>query len=256
MKTFLGFLFLFISNAMILGQENLSPNPSGDWIQKFQKSNQLTGITPSASIRRIDQEPDVSPVTSPTIPADTQSAGKLIEYANLIVEKFNQDKIEELPAVLVQEWEKHRDHLKYEYGKFVPSATILYATGKQMEKPMPFAVLVSSGFELGPPYSSNTKKKTLHSHLFILFSNGEVTVAGGYFPLMSEEYCCLLRKTSSGGLQYLTFSYKDWPEKGYEKPTPWIIWTKQGEVFCQELKHLKFEDYDTMSFFTGEPKLK
>jgi len=57
-------------------------------------------------------------------------------------------------------------------------------------------------------------------------------------------------------MQYLTFSYKDWPEKGYEKSTPWIIWTEQGEVFRQESKKLQFDDYDTKSFLTGEPKLK
>jgi len=258
MKTFLGFLFLFISNTIILGQENLSPNAAGDWIGKFPKSNQLTEVFPHASIKRIDQEPNVSPVTTPVIPADAQSVGKLIEYTNLIVEKFNQDKIEELRGALIQEWKKQRDQLKYEYGEYSPSATILYATdktGKLIEKPVPFAVWVSSGLELGPPYS-NTGKKTLHSHLFVLFSNGKVTVAGGYFPLISEEYCCLLRKTPADGLQYLTFSYKDWPEKGYEKPTPWIIWTKQGEILRQEQKNLKFEDYDPTSIFTGEPKLK
>ena len=256
MKIFIGFFFALVASTIVFGQDHLSIDVTG-LTEKIQVSSSLITENPHVFlIKRTDREPDVPLLIFPTIPPEAQSAEKLIKYTNLIVEHFNQDQIEKLPPLLVHEWEKHKDSLKYEfkYGEYMPSSCIIYGTEPRADNNIPICIWVTSGLKLDS--RADLEKKEVLSNLFVTIINGEVIAAGGYFPLISEEYCCLLRKTSSDGLQYLTFSYKDWPEKGHEKPTPWIIWTKQGEIFRQESKKLQFDDYDTKSLLTGEPKLK
>ena len=243
----------------------------GEWSVTIQKrptsgqSGTSESNIPMFSLRKQnDQEPDVLLIKCPDDLADDTTLKTLIDYVNLIVDHYNHDQIDELDKTLTDKWEEGKGWLQYRYAKYIPSSTILYSKDNETEKTVPVAILTTSNFNVGPPHGPRPEIEDggtgdrigYMSVFFVVIAGGKVQSAGGYFPLINEEYCVLLSRTSSGGFACYTLSYKDWPEEGYDKPTPFYRWDRDGKILNRETKRLKFEDFDIMTFLSGKPHLR
>jgi len=289
----LGFLSILIGMRFVQGQEYMYSNHytfnAGDWNVTIEKRPvvetgstlepfPLSFKTERMKVERNDEGQDVSFLTQDisfleytAFPSDDPTIKKMIDYINLIVDHFNRDQIKDdvLDKALIDKWEEGKARLKYRYAKYKPSSSICYANVNikeiDLEATLPFFIMASSGYRLGPTtqvYSppeieeGGTGDRIGYvSKLFVVIGDGKVQRAGGYHPLINEEYCILLHRTSGDGYAYCTFSYKDWPEEGYDQPTPFYRWDRDGKLLNQETRSLKFEDFDPMTFL-GKPSLK
>jgi len=243
----------------------------GDWEVTIQERSTMgmesySGMNhpPIFERKRIDGEPNIPLLKYHGDIFDDPTLKSLIDYTNLMVDHYNRDQLEELDKVLTGKWDAEKSGLKYRYAKYKPQSYITYVKEKDSEKTIPGFIMMSSGIRISPPSGPEPEIEDFGtgdrigymSILFVVIVGGKVQSAGGYFPLISEEYCCLLSRNAGDGYTYYTLSYKDWPEEGYDQPTPFYVWDRDGKVRSRETKSLKFEDYDIMTFMSGKPSLR
>ena len=218
----------------------------------------------------------------PDLAREDTMVKNLIDYINLIVDYCNRDQINNnmLDEALTNKWEEDKGRLKYRYRKYTPNVFFHFHARKTnednegVEENFPVIILVNSGHTMGPITPAGSPRTLANSpapfeggkpgdrtgHVSVLFAtmggDGKIYAAGGYHPLISEEWCVLLRRTDNGGYVLSTFSYEDWPEKGYDQPSPFYHWDSHGKTLDRKTKHYKFEDFDVVSFLSGRPNLR
>ena len=211
------FLSVVIGSSIVLAQESTNFH-TDDWMITIQKrpvvgTNGLQATDNSrandfpliAEKKRTDQEPDVSFMECPDALSEDASLKNLIDYVNLVVDHFNCDQIEELEKTLTDKWEEGKSCLKYRYAKYKPSS-VLYSIKQsdigEIIPPVPLFIMVESGVRIGPSPKAYPPREIedggtgdrigYMSIFFVVFAGGKVQSAGGYFPLLNEEYCVLL----------------------------------------------------------------
>ncbi len=226
-----------------------------------------------ATVKRQEESPTIDLLDYPKLPSDLPAVERLFDYTNLVVRHFNEDKIEELPSLFVKDWEERQKSFKYKYGPFKPQAVLFYHEDPQTGKNNPLFIWVESGVKMGGPGSLIDQKHLRQDTameaekrdsignictFYVVFHDGKIQVAGGFLPMIDEDYCCILRRRTTLGdsFQLMTFSYKDWPKEDTKKESPWMIWGRDGEIMEYVSKRLLFEDYDVTTFLDGNPILR